>query len=98
MTYSPARGDAPAIYADDAVDVSSGPQETALIWELRRLQRFLDEERLRERKQFPCAVDLEPANRFSRRGEGPGTSLETEDSTVDRVLDKLQLNRRNRPG
>jgi HlyD family secretion protein len=82
MTYSPARGGAPGFQdAGNVVDLSVGPQEAALISELRRLQRFLDHEQ--ERERFPYAVDLQHPRGAAR------------DSAVDRLLDKFGLNRRN---
>jgi HlyD family secretion protein len=94
MTYSPARGHAPGYQdAGNVVDLSVGPQEAALISELRRLQKFLDHEQ--ERERFPRAVDLQSTNRLSNHPRG-----DARDSAVDRFLDKFGLNRRrpaNRP-
>jgi hypothetical protein len=97
MTYSSARGHARQDYdADNVVEVSSSPQEAALIWELRRLQKFLEEERLREQEQLPRAVDVQRTNRPSShsRGDGRIPSAKPVDGTVNRLLDRLGLNRR----
>ena len=89
MTYSRAGGHAPG-YQDavNVIDLSIGPQEAALISELRRLQRFLDHEQ--ERERFPHAVDLQSAKGSSRHPRGTAR-----DSAVDRLLDKFGLNRGN---
>lgn len=99
MTYSSARGRAPQDYeAHDVnvMEVSSSPQEAALIWELRRLKKFLEEERLREQEQCPRAVDVQRTNRPSRhsRGDGRIPSAKPVDGTVNRLLHRLGLNRR----
>jgi HlyD family secretion protein len=87
MTYSPARGHVPGYQdAGDIVDLSIGPQEAALISELRRLQKFLDHEQ--ERERFPRAVDIHSANGPSGHPRGGAR-----DSAVDRLLDKFGLNR-----
>jgi HlyD family secretion protein len=87
MTYSPAHGHVPG-YQDtgNVVDLSIGPQEAALISELRRLQKFLDHEQ--ERERFPHAVDIHSANGPSSHPRGGAR-----DSAVDRLLDKFGLNR-----
>jgi HlyD family secretion protein len=99
MTYSSARGYAPQDYeAHDVnvVEVSSSPQEAALIWELRRLKKFLEEERFGEQEQCPRAVDVQRTNRPSRhsRGDGRIPSAKPVDGTVNRLLHRLGLNRR----
>ena len=95
MTYSSARGHAPGFHrADNVVDL---PQEAALIRELRRLQKCLDQECHQERERFPRAVDLQWANRVSNhtRGAENGTPAKPANGPVDRLLDMLGLNRRN---
>jgi HlyD family secretion protein len=97
MTYSPARGHAPGNDdADNVVEVLSSSQEAALIWELRRLQKFLDEERLREHEQLPHAIDVQRTNRPSGHPPGDGRTPPAKpvDGTVGRLLDRLGLNRR----
>jgi len=97
MTYSRTHGHMPGYHdANDAVDVSAAPQEAALISELRRLQRFLDQER-QERERFPRVVDLQSANRVSNhpRGGRSSTPAKLVERAVDRLLDKFRLNRRN---
>ena len=94
MTYYHASNEAPG-YADDA-DTSSVPQGTALISELRRLQKFLEHERLEERDRFPHEIEIQsntgPAN-HSRRAR-KSTIAKAIDSPIDRLLDKLRFTRR----
>jgi HlyD family secretion protein len=88
MTYHRARGHGPESYhVDDVTDVSSSSQEAALVWELRRLQKFLEEESLQEHKQSPRAAG-------HPRREGKSPSGKPADGTVNRLLDRLGLNRR----
>jgi len=88
MTYHRARGHGPESYhVDDVTEVSSSSQEAALIWELRRLQKFLEEESLREHEQSPRAIG------HPRRG-GKCPSGKPADGAVTRFLDRLGLNRR----
>ena len=100
MTYSPTRGSAPEYHhATPDVDVSGDPQEAALIWELRRLQKFLEQERCQERERFPRLVDLQSANRdFSRPlGEASNAPAKPTEGAVGRLLGKLGLNRHYPP-
>ena len=77
--------------ADNAVSI--GEQEAALIWELRRLQRFLDEER--DQQRFTHAIDLQSEDRPPNRGCGKRRPpAKQPDSKVERLLDKLGFNRR----
>ena len=78
--------------ADNVVDL---PQEAALIRELRRLQKFLDQEQ--ERERFPRAIEIRPANSRSdhRGGTESRTPPKAVNGAVDRLLHKLGLNRRN---
>jgi HlyD family secretion protein len=95
MTGFYARGFPPEYQeADDVVGHSTGQQEAALVWELRRLQKFLDEER-QERARFPRAVDLQSTNgrSFGTPNKKNGAS-ETADGAVHRLLDKFGLSRR----
>ena len=96
MTYSPTRGPAPEYHHATAdMDVSADPQEAALIWELRRLQKFLEQEHCQERERFPRLVDLQSANRGSSRPlvEASNTPAKPTESAVGRLLGKLGLNR-----
>jgi len=95
MTYSPVRHAPGYQDADNVVDLSAGPQEAALISELRRLQRFLDHEQ--ERERFPHAVDLQPVNRPPNHPHGNARVIPARpaDSAVGRLLGKFGLNRRN---
>jgi HlyD family secretion protein len=101
MTYSPVRGRAPGYQdADNVVDMAAGPQEAALISELRRLQRFLEHEQ--ERERFPRAIDLQPVNRPCKHPHSKASVISAGpvDSAVGRLLGKFGLNRRspaNRP-
>jgi len=92
MTYSPARGHTPEYHhADNVVDL---PQETALVRELRRLQKFLEQEQ--ERERLPLAADLQLVNPTSNHTLSDRIApAKPADSPVDRLLDKLGLNRRN---
>ena len=94
MTYSPASGHARGHRrADNVVDL---PQEAALVRELRRLQKFLDEEQ--ERARFSHAIEVRPANsRSDYRGGTGRMPPKAVNGAVDRFLHKLGLNRRN-PG
>jgi HlyD family secretion protein len=88
MTYHRARGPGPENYhAVDVTEVSSSSQEAALIGELRRLQKFLKEENLREHPQSP-----RPTGHPRREGKSPAGK--SADGTVNRLLDRLGLNRR----
>ena len=74
---------------------SFGPQEAALIWELRRLQRFLDEECDQER--FPHAIDLQSKDRPPRRPRGRAkTTCEAGRQQGRAATRQAWLNRRNR--
>jgi HlyD family secretion protein len=80
--------------ADDVVGHSTGQQQAPLVWELRRLQKFLDQER-QERARFPRAVDLQSTNWPSTGAHKQKNSAhETVDSPVNRLLDKFGLSRR----
>ena len=71
MSHFSARGQAPGYHdADNAGSV--GQQEAALIWELRRLQRFLDEER--DQQRFCHAIDLQSDDRPPTRPTRRATS------------------------
>ena len=96
MTYFPARGQAPEAYDDDVMEVSSCPQEAALVWELQRLQRFLEEERVREHREFPRLVEARPRSQPPRhpRSDERIPSAKRVDGTVNRFLDRLGLSRR----
>ena len=64
-------GQAPSsVDADNTVSIDQ--QEAALIWELRRLQRFLDEER--DQQRFTHAIDLQSEDRPPKRPRGAATS------------------------
>ena len=64
-----------------------------MIWELRRLQRFLDEER--DQQRFCHAIDLQSDDRPPTRPRGERRPpAKQPDSKVERLLDKLGLNRR----
>ena len=103
MTWSHARGYAPEYPdAENDVDASVGPQGAALICELRRLQKFLDQERHQERHQerdrFPRAIDVQPADRHFNYPRGARSTKPPKapkpPKAVDRFLDMLGLNRR----
>lgn len=99
MSHFSARGQPP--HYDDADDPGSvSLQEAALVRELRRLQRFIEEERDQER--FPRSIDLQCDDRPSNRpGAGRVPSVKQTDSKVERLLGRLGLNRRKpqaRPG
>ena len=92
MSDFSARGQAPGYQDADNVG-SVGQQEAALIWELRRLQRFLDEER--DQQRFCHAIDLQRDDRPPTRPRGERRPpAKQPDSKVERLLDKLGLNRR----
>ena len=77
--------------ADNSVSI--GDQEAALIWELRRLQRFLDEER--DQQRFTHAIDLQTEDRPPKRPRGQRRPpAKQPDSKVERLLDRLGFNRR----
>jgi HlyD family secretion protein len=66
------------------------PQETALIRDLRRLQRHVERERAHER--YPHATEVA---RFEYRGEvGSKAPEKTAPGAVDRLLDALRFDRR----
>jgi HlyD family secretion protein len=93
MTYSTVRGHTPEYHhADNVVDL---PQEAALVRELRRLQKFLEQEQ--ERERFPHAVDFQSVKRLCShtRDDAIGTSAKPVNGPVDRLLDRLGLNRRD---
>jgi HlyD family secretion protein len=93
MTYSTVRGHTPEYHhADNVVDL---PQEAALVRELRRLQKFLEQEQ--ERERFPHAVDFQSVTRLCShtRDDAIGTSAKPVNGPVDRLLDRLGLNRRD---
>ena len=93
MTYSSVRGHTPEYHhADNVVDL---PQEAALIRELRRLQKFLEQEQ--ERERFPHAVDFQSVKRLCShtRDDEISTSAKPVNGPVDRLLDRLGLNRRD---
>ncbi|MFZ0400591.1 MAG: HlyD family type I secretion periplasmic adaptor subunit [Pseudolabrys sp.] len=103
MTWSHARGYAPEYPdAENDVDASVGPQGAALICELRRLQKFLDQERHQERHQerdrFPRAIDVQPADRHFNYLRGARTTKPPKapkpPKAVGRFLGMLGLNRR----
>ena len=91
MTYSSVRGHTPEYHhADNVVDL---PQEAALVRELRRLQKFLEQEQ--ERERFPHAVDFQSVKRLCShtRDDEISTSAKPVNGPVDRLLDRLGLNR-----
>jgi HlyD family secretion protein len=93
MTYSTVRGHTPEYHhADNVVDL---PQKAALVRELRRLQKFLEQEQ--ERERFPHAVDFQSVKRLCShtRDDAIGTSAKPVNGPVDRLLDRLGLNRRD---
>jgi HlyD family secretion protein len=93
MTYSSARGHTPEYHhGDNVVDL---PQEAALVRELRRLQKFLEQEQ--ERERFPHAVDFQSVKRLCSpmRDDKISTSARPVNGPVDRLLDRLGLNRRD---
>jgi HlyD family secretion protein len=93
MTYSSVRGHTPEYHhADNVVDL---PQEAALIRELRRLQKFLEQEQ--ERERFPHAVDFQSVKQLCShtRDDEINTSTKPVNGPVDRLLDRLGLNRRD---
>lgn len=99
MTWSHTRGYAPEYRdADNDVDASVGPQGAALICELRRLQKFLDQERHQERERFPRTIDVQPANRHFNDPRGARSTKPPRapkpPKAVGRLLDMLGLNRR----
>lgn len=95
MTYFQVRGSSTECQdIDSAADTSVGEQEAALVWELRRLQKFLDQER-EERARFPRAVDLQSSNRHPRnQRREESVSAESADGAVSRFLDRFGLTRR----
>ncbi|HET7164571.1 MAG TPA: HlyD family type I secretion periplasmic adaptor subunit [Pseudolabrys sp.] len=93
MTYSSVRGQTPEYHqADNVVDL---PQEAALVRELRRLQKFLEQEQ--ERERFPHAVDFQSVKRLCShtRDDDISTSAKPVNGPVDRLFDRLGLNRRD---
>ena len=91
MTYSSVRGHTPEYHhGDNVVDL---PQEAALVRELRRLQKFLEQEQ--ERERFPHAVDFQSVKRLCShaRDDKISTSAKPVNGPVDRLLDRLGLNR-----
>jgi hypothetical protein len=91
MTYSSVRGHTPEYHlGDNVVDL---PQEAALVRELRRLQKFLEQEQ--ERERFPHAVDFQSVKRLCShtRDDEISTSAKAVNGPVDRLLDRLGLNR-----
>jgi HlyD family secretion protein len=91
MTYSSVRGHTPEYHlGDNVVDL---PQEAALVRELRRLQKFLEQEQ--ERERFPHAVDFQSVKRLCShtRDDEISTSAKPFNGPVDRLLDRLGLNR-----
>jgi hypothetical protein len=78
---------------DDDNTVSIDQQEAALVWELRRLQRFLDEER--DQQRFTHAIDLQREDRPPKRPRvRQRPPAKQPDSKVERLLDRLGFNRR----
>lgn len=91
MTHSSVRGHTPEYHhGDNVVDL---PQEAALVRELRRLQKFLEQEQ--ERERFPHAVDFQSVKRLCShaRDDKISTSAKPVNGPVDRLLDRLGLNR-----
>jgi HlyD family secretion protein len=92
MTYSPT-GRSPK--HSRAINVMDLPQETALVRELRRLQKFLEHEQKRD--GFPHAIEVRQTN------PGPDIRDGTErrslpkkgNGAIDRLLRTLGLSRRN---
>jgi hypothetical protein len=91
MSRGSLHGRAPG-YPDADNDASIGQQEAALIWELRRLQRFVEEER--DQQRFTHAIDLQREERPLERPRGQRRpSAKQPDSKVERLLDRLGFNR-----
>ena len=91
MTYSSARGHTPEYHhGDNVVDL---PQEAALVRELRRLQKFLEQEQ--ERERFPHAVDFQSIKRLCSPTRDDKITARPVNGPVDRLLDRLGLNRRD---
>jgi HlyD family secretion protein len=91
MTHSSVRGHTPEYHhGDNVVDL---PQEAALVRELRRLQKFLEQDQ--ERERFPHAVDFQSVKRLCShaRDDKISTSAKPVNGPVDRLLDRLGLNR-----
>jgi HlyD family secretion protein len=86
--------------ANVGADRAIGPQGAALVYELRRLQKALDQERYQELEQFPDSVQPLPANRRfdSRRGVRGWSARSAIDGAVDLCLGMLGLNRRTPVG
>ena len=100
MTWSQVRDRVPGFDdVDNVADGPASPQGAALICELRRLQKFLDQERFQEhhqgrhqeREQFPHAIDVRPADRLTDHSRGTRNSKSP--GTVHRFLHMLGLNR-----
>jgi len=99
MTWSDYRNETPEDEYND-VDPAIGPQGTALICELRRLQNLLDRERLVERERFPHTIearraDWKPADRIVSLRQ---PAQRTPNSAVDLFLGILGVNRRRPVG
>ena len=79
---------------DNAADASVGPQGAALIGELRRLQKFLGQERCQEPEQFLRVGEIRPADRHPnhRPGKRKSSRQKAVDSPIDGLLDMLRLN------
>ena len=98
MTYSPTSFQGQAPECGEAVNSGDvGQQETALIHELRRLQKFLEHEQHQNEARYSRVVDLQLVSRFSDRpcGEGRNSPPKPVDGAVVGILHKLGLNRRN---
>jgi len=101
MTWSNDRSHTLGHYdATNAADAGIGPQGTALICELRRLQKFLNKESYQEREQFTHAVEARPANWLfdNRRGTRIEPTRTAVDGAVNFVLKMIGLNRRKSIG
>jgi len=101
MTWSNDRSHTLGHYdATNAVDAGIGPQGTALICELRRLQKFLNKESYQEREQFTHAVEARPANWLfdNRRGTRIEPTRTAVGGAVNFVLKMIGLNRRKSIG
>jgi HlyD family secretion protein len=98
MTWSGNRGgEAPGPHgANRGPDSAIGLQGAALIYELRRLQKTVDQEHYREPEQLPGGVEPLSANR--RPGNRRGTRRRPARSAVDLCLGMLGLNRRTSVG
>lgn len=94
MTYLSARDHPLDQGADNTLDHSIGSQEAALVRELRRLQKFLDQE-CEERARFSRTVDLRSSDRPTCwHGDQSIVAAKPVEGPINRLLDKFGLTRR----